>query len=102
MLMRCHTDIVSCPQKISSQALIALMVKQRTMLILFHTCVVIVLRFTAAFWPTHITLWEFFTHFFGLILQSFLKPVCFDHLIGNFAFILIALQFKRRLRQAVT
>lgn len=45
------------------------------------------------------SLWEFFTHFFGLILQSLLKPICFAHLIGNSAFIVIAAQFKRGLRQ---
>lgn len=45
------------------------------------------------------SLWEFFTHFFGLILQSLLKPICFAHLIGNLAFILIAAQFKCGLRQ---
>lgn len=44
---------------------------------------------------------NFFTHFFGLILQSLLKPICLAHLIGNSAFILIASQFKRGLRQTV-
>lgn len=61
---------------------------------LFYTFVVTVHR---AGWIT--SLWEFFTHFCGLILQSLLKPICFAHLIGNSAFILIASQFKRGLRQ---
>lgn len=47
------------------------------------------------------SLWEFFTHFFGLVLQSLLKPICFAHLIANSSFILIASQFKRGLRQIV-
>lgn len=47
------------------------------------------------------SLWEFFTHFCGLILQSLLKPICFAHLIGNSAFIVIASQFKIGLCQIV-
>lgn len=35
---------------------------------------------------------EFFTHFCELILQGLLMPICFAHLIGNLAFILIASQ----------
>lgn len=45
--------------------------------------------------------WEFFTHFCEFILQSLLMPICFAHLIGNSAFILIASQFKQGLRQIV-
>lgn len=39
---------------------------------------------------------------FGLILQSLHKPLLFDRLISNCAFILIASLFERRPRQAVT
>lgn len=49
----------------------------------------------------HVTLGIFFTYFCGLILQSLLKPICFAHLLGNSAFILIASQFKCGLCQIV-
>lgn len=73
----------------------------QTVAVLFQTFVVAIVHSSMCLGQLT-SLWEFFTHFFGLILQSLLKPVCFAHLIGNCAFILSASQFKRGLRQAVT
>lgn len=101
MLMWYHSDIVH--KKRSSQVLGALTSKQsQTVIVVFHTFVVTVLYSTAAYILATSHHSGNFSHFFGLILQSLLKPICFAHLIGNCAFILIASQFKRRLRQAVT
>lgn len=83
--------------KWSCQALVDLMSKQRTVLVVFHTFVAMALYLTAA----HSHSVGLCTHFFALMLQSLLKPGCFDYSVDRGAFILISWQFKRRLHPSV-
>lgn len=70
---------------VSPKALSAPIVKQTIVVGVFHTSLVTVFKLTEQniFWLTLIHLWEFFTHYFGLVLQSPLKLGCFDHLISS-------------------